>query len=294
MIPQMGRQTARSLMIAVVLLGSVAGAAVAQDANSDVSSPAMSIVATVDGVSITEAELIFAAEDLAQDLSSVPPAEQRAFLISVLIDMKLMANEARKLELDKAEIFVRRKSYLEERALRRAYFTTFVEAEVTEEATRAAYEELIAAEAPREEVRARHILLGSLEDAEAVIAELEAGRPFEDVAREKSTGPSGPNGGDLGYFGRGQMVPEFENAVFALETGQTSEPVQTQFGWHVIKVEERRQSAPPPFEQVAARLRQQLLIEAFEAQVEELKSSAVIEITDPELAAAFEAQNSAN
>ncbi len=290
MIPQIGKQVARSLMVGVVLLGGAAGAALAQDS----SSPALSVVATVDGVSITEAELIFAAEDLAQDLSSVPPAEQRAFLISVLIDMKLMANEARNLDLDKAEIFVRRKTYLEERALRRAYFTTFVEAEVTEEATRAAYAEVIASEAPREEVRARHILLASLEDAQAVVAELEGGRPFEDVAREKSTGPSGPNGGDLGFFGRGQMVPEFENAVFALETGQISEPVQTQFGWHVIKMEERRQSAPPPFEQLAARLRQQLLIQEFEAQVEALKSSAVIEITDPEIAAAFAAQNSTN
>ena len=290
MIPQIGKQLTRSLMVAVVFLGGAASAVLAQDANS----AALGVVAMVDGVSITEAELIFAAEDLAQDLSSVPPAEQRAFLISVLIDMKLMANEARNLGLDRSEIFVRRKTYLEERALRRAYFTTFVEAEVTEEATRAAYDELIAAEAPREEVRARHILLASLEDAQAVVAELEAGRPFEDVAREKSTGPSGPNGGDLGYFGRGQMVPEFENAVFALETGQISEPVQTQFGWHVIKMEERRQSAPPSFEQLAGRLRQQLLIQEFEAQVEVLKSSAVIEITDPELAAAFEAQNSAN
>ncbi|HHG89846.1 MAG TPA: peptidylprolyl isomerase [Devosia sp.] len=290
MIPQIGKQAVKSLMIAVFVLGGATSVVLAQES----ASPALDVVARVDGVPITEAELIFAAEDLAQDLSSVPPAEQRAFLISVLIDMKLMANQARELELDKTEIFARRQTYLEERALRRAYFTTFVETEVTEEATRAAYEKIIASESPREEVRARHILLATLEDAQAVIAELEAGRPFEDVAREKSTGPSGPNGGDLGFFGRGQMVPEFENAVFALETGQVSEPVQTQFGWHVIKMEERRQSSPPPFEQLAGRLRQQLLVEEFEAQVEALKSSAVIEITDPELAAAFAAQNSAN
>lgn len=290
MIPQIGKQAVKSLMIAVFVLGGATSVVLAQES----ASPALDVVARVDGVPITEAELIFAAEDLAQDLSSVPPAEQRAFLISVLIDMKLMANQARELELDQTEIFARRQTYLEERALRRAYFTTFVETEVTEEATRAAYEKIIASESPREEVRARHILLATLEDAQAVIAELEAGRPFEDVAREKSTGPSGPNGGDLGFFGRGQMVPEFENAVFALETGQVSEPVQTQFGWHVIKMEERRQSSPPPFEQLAGRLRQQLLVEEFEAQVEALKSSAVIEITDPELAAAFAAQNSAN
>jgi peptidyl-prolyl cis-trans isomerase C len=283
MIFGIGKRVIISLFAATVLTGSLSAPLLAQEA-----APAgQAVVATVDGVSITEAELSFAAEDLAQDLNSIPPAERRAFLVSVLVDMKLMANAARTLELDQSEVFVRRKTYLEERALRRAYFTSFIEAEVNEQTVRAAYDEFVTTLETGEEIRARHILLATEEDALAVIEELNAGRPFEDVAREKSTGPSGPNGGDLGFFGPGQMVPEFEAVAFTLEVGQVSAPVQTQFGWHVIKVEEKRQAQPPAFEEVAAQLRQSMMVSAFEKRVEELKNNAVIEISDPDIAAAY-------
>jgi len=246
------------------------------------------VVASVDGVGITEGELAFAAEDMAQDLRTLPPMEQRAFLISVLIDMKLMANAARDLQLNKGEVFERRLRYLEERSLRRAFFVTQVNENISDEDVRAAYDTFVAGQVTEEELRARHILLATLEDAQVVKAELDAGRNFEDLAREKSTGPSGPNGGDLGFFGRGRMVKEFEDAVFAMEVGQVSDPVQTQFGWHVIKLEERRQSEPPAFEQVAPQIRQQMLIERFDSTVADLKSAAQIEVADPEIAAAIE------
>jgi len=246
------------------------------------------VVASVDGVDITERELAFAAEDMAQDLQSIPQNEQKAFLVGILIDMKLMANEARKMELNESDVFVLRLRYLEERALRRAFFATQINQNISDEDVRAAYEELIAEQVPEEQLRARHILLASLEDAQGVKAELDAGADFEEMAREKSTGPSGPNGGDLGFFSRGQMVSEFEDAVFALETGEVSEPVQTQFGWHIIKLEERRESEPPAFEQVAPQVRQQLLIERFDSTVEQLKSAAQIEISDPRVAEVLE------
>ncbi len=246
------------------------------------------VVASVDGVDITERELAFAAEDMAQDLQSIPPLEQRALLISVLIDMKLLANEARKLELNKSDIFALRLRYLEERALRRAYFATQINESISDDDMRAAYEEMVANQEPQEQLRARHILLASLEDAQGVKAELDAGANFEDMAREKSTGPSGPNGGDLGFFSRGQMVSEFEDAVFAMEIGEVSDPVQTQFGWHIIRLEERRLSEPPAFEQVAGQIRQQLLIEKFDSTVAQLKSQAQIEISDPRIAQALE------
>jgi len=246
------------------------------------------VVAVIDGVAITEGELAFAAEDMAQDLRTIPPLEQRALLIGVLIDMKLMANAARTLELNQGEVFERRLRYLEERALRRAFFVTQINEKISDEDVRAAYETLIADQDPQEQLRARHILLASVEDAQGVKAELDAGANFEEMAREKSTGPSGPNGGDLGFFSRGQMVSEFEDAVFALEIGEVSEPVQTQFGWHIIKLEERRQSEPPPFEQLVEQIRQQLLIEAFDSTVAELKSSAEIEVIDPNVRAVLE------
>jgi len=263
----------------------------ASSAIAQVTLPAISpdeVVAVIDGVAITEGELAFAAEDMAQDLRSIPPLEQRALLIGVLIDMKLMANAARTLELNQGEVFERRLRYLEERALRRAFFVTQINEKISDEDVQAAYETLIAEQAPQEQLRARHILLASVEDAQGVKAELDAGANFEDMAREKSTGPSGPNGGDLGFFSRGQMVSEFEDAVFALELGEVSDPVQTQFGWHIIKLEERRQSEPPPFEQLAEQIRQQLLIEAFDNTVEELKTSAQIEVIDPNVRAVLE------
>ncbi len=252
------------------------------------------VVASVDGVGITERELAFAAEDMAQDLQSIPPDEQKAFLVSILIDMKLMANAAREMELNQSDVFAQRLRYLEERALRRAFFATQINNNISEDDVRAAYDTLVSEQESAEELRARHILLASLEDAQGVKAELDAGRDFEEMAREKSTGPSGPSGGDLGFFSRGQMVKEFEDAVFALEIGEVSDPVQTQFGWHIIRLEERRQSEPPAFEQVAAQIRQQLLIESFDNTVVQLKSSAVIEILDPQVAAALERGLSVN
>ena len=245
------------------------------------------IIATVDGVAITRSELAFAAEDMAQDLASIPPQEQEAVLVSVLIDMKLMANAARRLELDQTEVFVARLRYLEERALRRAFFTTNVNDNISEEDLISAYDKMISGQEPAEELHARHILLASLEDAQTVKAELDAGSDFEEMAREKSTGPSGPNGGDLGFFGRGQMVTEFEDAVFALEVGQVSEPIQTRFGWHLIKLEERRDAPVPTFAQVQGQLREQLLRERYVSTLATLRQLAKIEITDPALSEAY-------
>ena len=259
----------------------------AQSENSaqaaDAASLPPGVVAMVDGEPITEQEMAFAAEDLAQDLRNVPPQEQPGFLISVLIDMKLMANAAREMNLDQTDMFQQRKRYLEERALRRAYFAQRISA-ISEDDVRAAYDAFVADFRPEKELHARHILLNSLEDAKAVIAELDAGRDFAELAKEKSIGPSGPNGGDLGFFGRGRMVKEFEDAAFALDVGQVSGPVQTQFGWHVIKLEETRESSPPSFEQMARQLQQQLMIDAFDSAVQELKRTAVIKVADPNLA----------
>ncbi len=252
------------------------------------------VAALVDGVEITETELAFAAEDLANDMRSIPPEEHRAFLISVLIDMKLMANKAREQNLNQSVAYMERLRYLEERALRRAYFTQRVEGGVGEAEVRAAYQELITDQAASPELRARHILVETKEEAQAIVAELEGGRDFAETAQERSTGPSGPSGGDLGFFGRGRMVKEFEDAAFELDVGQISPPVQTQFGWHIIKVEEMRQTPPPPFEQVAGQIQQQLMREQYDVVVNELKDGAVIEIADPAMAAAYGAATGGN
>ncbi len=251
------------------------------------------VIATVGDEQITEADLSFAAEDLAQDLTNVPPEERRAFLLTVLIDMKVMASAARAEGMDQTDLFQQRLQYLEERALRRAFFAEKISTAVTPEALQAAYDAYAATFQSQEEIRARHILVETQEEAQAIKAELEGGRPFEEIASERSIDPSAAtNGGDLGFFGRGMMVPEFEEAAFTLtEIGQVSEPVQSQFGWHIIKLEERRQSAPPTIDEIGPQLQQQVLFNQFDQVVNALKAEMPVNITDPALAAQVQQQN---
>ncbi len=244
----------------------------------------MTVVATVDDQPITEADLAFFAEDLGQSLASIPPGQQRMVLLDLLIERKVMVAAARQADLDKTEGYTLRKAYLEDRALGRAYLQQVVAASISDADLEAAYQAAIADFTPEEQIHARHILVASEEDAMAVIAEIEGGAAFEDVAKEKSTGPTGPNGGDLGFFTRGQMVPAFEEAAFALEVGEISAPVESEFGWHVIKLEERGETSPPPFEQLASQIRQQVFQERYRTAVDALRAQAAIEYLDPTLA----------
>ncbi|WDQ99842.1 peptidylprolyl isomerase [Devosia sp. J2-20] len=162
---------------------------------------------------------------------------------------------------------------------------------MTEEAVRAEYDKLVADFQPSPEIRASHILVPTEEEAQAVKAELDGGADFATLAKEKSIDPGAANGGDLGFFGKGMMVAPFETAAYGLtEIGQVSEPVQSQFGWHVIRLEEKRDSAPPAFEQVAPQLQQQLLMTTFDDTVAKLMEGVAIDIPDAELSAAVDAQ----
>ena len=249
------------------------------------------VLATVGGQEITEGDLAFAAEDLAAELQQIPADQQRAFLLTVLIDMKVMAQAARDEGLADGEDFTRRLSYLEDRALRSEFFGQMIQSSVTPEAIQETYEELVADFSAQPEVRARHILVETEEQANDILAEIEGGKTFEDAASEYGTDGTAANGGDLGYFGPGMMVPEFEEAAFALEAGQISDPVQSQFGWHIIKLEDRRMSEAPPLEEVQQQVAQQVLYENFEELVGRLKEETEVVIDDEDLAAAVEAQN---
>ncbi len=275
-------------LLAAAMLALVPASAFAQDATAP--SPD-AVVATVGGEPITEADIAFAAEDLSQELSRMPPEERKAFLVTVLIDMKVMAKAAREAQMDQTDLFKQRLDYLEDRALRRAYFADAIAAAVTPEAVQAAYDEYVAGFQGQPEVHARHILVATEEEARAIKAELEGGKDFAELAKEKSTDPSAQqNGGDLGFFGRGMMVKPFEDAAFAMQPGQISEPIQSDFGWHVIKLEESRTSQAPGLEQLAPQLQQQVMYQTFEKTVADLKASTEISIPDAALAAAVDAQ----
>lgn len=243
------------------------------------------VVATVGTAQITEADIAFAAQDLGQELQRFPPAQWRQILLDVMIDMELLAQAAREEGLDQNPDFQKRMEFLEMRALRNAYLGQKINEAITAEDVQAAYDAEFANYEGPEEVNARHILVKEKEEAEAIISELDGGADFAELAKEKSTGPSGPNGGDLGYFGKGQMVPPFEAAVFALDPGTyTKEPVETQFGWHVIKLEEKRRQEKPELEAVEQNLRQQLMRERYDARMAELKDAYAVEILDENLA----------
>lgn len=253
------------------------------------------VVAKVGDEEIIEADLGFAAEDLGQELANIPADQQRAFLISVLIDMKVLAQAAKKEKMQNTEAYQIRLSYLEDRALRRAYFTDNIGPKITDEAVRKYYSELIADFEPIQEWRARHILVASIDDAQRIINEIKAGKGFENAALEYSSDSmSAQNGGDLGYFRANVMTPPFEEGVKQLEVGEMSEPVKTDFGWHIIKLEDKRMSAPPNFEQMQTQLQQQMLIELFNEEIKQLKEQANIEIIDPDIAAQILAQEKAN
>lgn len=248
------------------------------------------VVATINGQNITEADLALVEGDLGQQYARLSPEQRRAAALSAIIEMRLFSEDALKKGLDKDPTFQRRLAFLKEQALHSAEMDAEIVKKITDEEIRARYDKEVAATPPANEVKARHILVKTKEEAQEIIKRLEAGDKFEDIAKDKSTDTgSGANGGDLGYFAPGQMVPEFEKAAFALEVGKfTVEPVQSQFGWHVIKVEDKRAQQPPAFDAVKEQFRSLILREKYSALSDTLRGAAKIEITDPELKKAIE------
>ena len=238
------------------------------------------VVATVDGAEIKQADVEFVMQDLAEDLARVPENERRQVAIDILIEMSLLSSAATAEGLDDTEAFRRQTKFLIARTLRNLYFEQKITNTVTDSEIKARFEQELEGVEAEDEIRARHILVNEEAEANAIIQELLAGGDFATLAQEKSTGPSGPNGGDLGFFGKGQMVPEFEAAAFALEQGAFTEtPVKTQFGWHVIKVEEKRKRPLPKLEDVQEQIRQLLVRERYAATLEKLRESADVVVS---------------
>ena len=237
------------------------------------------VVAVVDGTEVRRSEVEAIARSLPEQYRQVPLPQIYGMLLDRAIDFRLLANAAEDQGL--AEDPDVQTSLEQARAgvLRDAYVRQRIEAETTDDRLRARYEEMKDDEEfSQEEVHARHILVGSEVEAAEVITELEGGADFENLARERSVDPSArSNSGDLGFFRREQMVPEFAEAAFALQPGEhTKEPVQSQFGWHVIEVLERREGTPT-FEETAPRLRQEMAREVVLALVADLRADAEIQ-----------------
>lgn len=234
------------------------------------------VVATVNGTDITVGHMIAARAQLPEEYQQIPPDALFQGILEQLIQQTAVADGAG--ELSKAGHLAlenERRALIVGEAL-----TGIATAALTEEALEAAYEAAFAGAEPEEEYNASHILVETEETAAELLTEIQGGADFGDMAREHSTGPSGPNGGDLGWFGKGMMVPEFEAAVIALEAGAVSEPVQTQFGWHLVKLNETRQKDAPTLEEVRGQLVEQIQSEAITAAVEAATEAAEITRAD--------------
>jgi peptidyl-prolyl cis-trans isomerase C len=247
------------------------------------------VLAKIGSAEITEGEAAMAAVDLDPQFGKLPPEQRRLAAISALIDIKAMALKGAESKLDATDAFKSRMSFLHDRALHNAYFESEVINKITDEEVRARYDKELAATPPQNEIRARHILVKTIEEAKDIIKQLDGGASFEELAKAKSTDGAAAQGGDLGYFSSGQMVPEFEKAALALEVGAyTKEPVQTQFGFHVVKVEDKRAKAQPEFDKVKDQVRNIVLQENYVKSVKAIRDELKVEYVDPELKAAME------
>jgi len=263
---------------------SLPGAAWAQDdaasgdGGEDTANP---VVATVNGEEIRYQEVIASARQLPrqyqQQLGRIFPA-----LIDRMVDMKLIGDAAQNADLEDSEAVQERMAELRKQVVREVYLQNHVEDYITEERLRQAYEQYKKDNPPQKQVKASHILVEDEATAKDLIKQLEEGAAFAKLAKENSTGPSSSKGGDLGFFGEGEMVEPFTEAAFGLNVGEvTDQPVKTQFGWHVIKVTDTRTTEPDSFEAKKQELRQQLQQEAVQNLVSDLRGDAQVE-TFPE------------
>jgi len=236
-------------------------------------------VGTVNGRDIWLSDVLQAAERLPEEFQQTPLENYYAQLVADIIDSQLAAAAARNDGFDQQPKITDAMTMAANRVLAESWLAEKVRAGVTETAIQNAYDKFVADTASREQVTASHILLETEADAKAVIAALQDGGDFAALAKEESTGPSGPNGGALGTFQRGQMVPAFETAAFDLAVGSYSDtPVQTQFGWHVIKVDGKDIAPAPDLESMRAQLANNLSTQALGRLLEELRASQDIQL----------------
>lgn len=256
--------------LAVVLL---AGLPVrAQDANP--------VLAKVNGAEIRQSDLALAEEELGPSLAQMDPATRKDNVLAFLIDMKIVAKAAEDKKVENNEDFKKRLAFTRNRLLMDSLLATEGKAATTDEAMKKVYEEASKQITGEQEVHARHILVEFEDDAKAIAAELKKGGDFAELAKKKSKDPGAADGGDLGFFTKDQMVPEFSAVAFTLEPGKISDPVKSQFGWHVIKVEEKRNRQAPAFEQVKAQIETYVTRKAQADYVAKLREAAKVERLD--------------
>ena len=279
------RSLSLSLLGAVALPLAMPVAALAQAAPAAPVAPAVpvspdTVVAKVNGQPITQGDLSVAADDPALSLPGVDDAAKKNLLVDYMVDLKIGAQAADGARIADGPDFKRKLAYFRDKLLLDEYLDREAKRAVTPDAARALYDQTVKAMKPEEEVHARHILVDDEAEAKKIAARVKGGEDFAKVAADASKDPgSKTEGGDLGWFTKERMVAPFADAAFKMKPGGVSDPVKTQFGWHVIKVEETRVKPVPSFEEMREQVDQYLTRKAQQDLILQLREKAKIERT---------------
>ena len=238
------------------------------------------VLAKVNGSEIRQSDVTLAEEELGPSLAQMDPATKKENVLAFLIDMKIVAKAAEAKKIEDRDDFKARLAFTRNRLLMDNLLAAEGKAATTDEAMKKVYEEASKQITGEMEVHARHILVETEDEAKAIAEELKKGGDFAELAKKKSKDPGASDGGDLGFFTKEQMVPEFSAVAFTLEPGKISDPVKSQFGWHIIKVEEKRSRKAPEFEQVKAQIETYVTRKAQADYVAKLREAAKVERMD--------------
>jgi peptidyl-prolyl cis-trans isomerase C len=266
-----------ALALAVCLVGPTASLR-AQDADP--------VVARANGVDIHQSDLTLAEDEVGANMPQMSPDQKRDYLITYLADVIVLAQAAEQQKLADRDDVKHRLQFERNKVLMETLLQDAGTAAMTPDAMHKVYDDAVKQMPSEQEVHARHILVPTEDEAKAIEDQLKKGADFAALAKEKSKDPGAADGGDLGYFTKDQMVPEFADVAFKLDKGQISDPVHTQFGWHVIKVEDKRTKPTPTFDEVKGQLENYVAHRAQADLVSKLRSAANIERLDKAPAAA--------
>jgi peptidyl-prolyl cis-trans isomerase C len=267
-------------LVALLALGAPLALAVPAAGQTAVPQAGDPVVARVNGQDIKASDLAIVEEDIGPSLPQQMAGEsKRDYLTTFFTDMLLVAHAAEAKKIQDGDDFKQRLAYFHNKLLMEMMLRSEAKASITEGAMHKVYDEATKQMSSEKEVRARHILVETEDDAKAILAELKKGADFAELAKQKSK-DAGENGGDLGYFTRDQMVPEFSEVAFKLDKGQLSDPVKSAFGWHIIKVEDKRDRPIPEFDKVKDQLQSYLSRKAQADLVGKLRADAKIERLD--------------
>jgi peptidyl-prolyl cis-trans isomerase C len=268
-----GMLAAAGTILTALLFASVAS----MSAPAETADP---VLARVNGTDIHQSDLTIAEEDIGGNIPAQTPEAKRDYLINYVADMILVAKAAEAKNITDSADFKQRLAFARNKVLMETLMQSTAKSAVTDAAMHKVYDEASKQMADEQEVHARHILVETEDEAKAISAELKKGTDFAQLAKQKSKDPGAADGGDLGYFTKDQMVPEFAEVAFKLDKGQISDPVKTQFGWHIIKVEDKRKRQVPEFDKVKDQIETFVQRKAQLELVSKLRADAKIERLD--------------